>query len=188
MIRKSSGKERFDWLFPICILGAALILCGLPLLPDADLAGLFSLLTVAIVALSLLITAICIKGRRLVLLSTLLVCCTLFWVLYQRYYDYRTAGRWMTESRSYKRKVLAQLVTETGEFKHTEWDGWGFAGENTTIYLVFDPDNSLQAAARSHARGKFTGIPCEVYRVHRLESQWYTVSYYTETTWGQCTP
>jgi hypothetical protein len=50
-------------------------------------------------------------------------------------------------------------------------------------YLVFDPGDSLSAAAASHQPGKFNGIPCEVYRVRRLESHWYTVLFYTDEDW-----
>jgi hypothetical protein len=55
--------------------------------------------------------------------------------------------------------------------KHVEWEssGWGPIGP-TIVYLVFDPADSLSAAAKSHQAGKFSGIPCEVPRVQRLES------------------
>jgi hypothetical protein len=62
-------------------------------------------------------------------------------------------------------------------------DGWGFAGSDTVVYVVFDPTNSLAGAAKSRAPGKFKGIPCEVSRVRRLESQWYSVVFYTDTDW-----
>jgi hypothetical protein len=70
--------------------------------------------------------------------------------------------------------------------KHVEWDGWGFAGSDTVVYLVFDPDNSLASAARIGAPGKLHGIPCEVPHVRRLEHQWYTVLFYTDTDWDHC--
>jgi len=69
--------------------------------------------------------------------------------------------------------------------KHIEWDGWGWGGQDTTVYLVFDPTNSLSAAAKVGQPGKFSGIPCEVFLVHRLESQWYTVQFYTNEFWGR---
>ena len=65
--------------------------------------------------------------------------------------------------------------------------GWGFPGAgDTTVYLVFDPNNSLAAAAHSHAPGKYNGLPCEVFKVRRLEIHWYTVQFYTDTAWDDC--
>src|SRR6202035_4018692 len=92
-------------------------------------------------------------------------------------------ARWLARSRYYKSEVLAQ-PTAVGELKHIEWDGWGGAGQDTTVYLVYDPTDSLVAAARDQKPGKFNGVPCEVFRVRRLESKWYTVQFYTDELWG----
>jgi hypothetical protein len=94
------------------------------------------------------------------------------------------AARWLARSHNYKSEVLAQ-PTAVGELKHIEWDGWGWAGQDTTVYLVYDPTDSLAAAAKGQRPGKFNGIPCEVFRVRRLESYWYTVQYYTNEFWGR---
>ena len=58
-------------------------------------------------------------------------------------------ARWLIWSRSYKAEVLAQPNSASGELKHIEWDGWGWAGMDTTIYLVFDPTNSFVMGGRS---------------------------------------
>src|ERR1700720_952006 len=87
------------------------------------------------------------------------------------FYAFRTAAKWTLSSGSYKSKVLAETPPSHGEFKHIEWDGWGWAGQDTTVYLVFDPENTLSAAAKRHQPGKFSGIPCEVPVVNRVESQ-----------------
>jgi hypothetical protein len=94
------------------------------------------------------------------------------------------AARWLARSRNYKSEVLAQ-PTAVGELKHIEWDGWGWGGQDTTVYLVYDPADSLAAAAKGQKPGKFNGIPCEVLRVRRLESYWYTVQFYTNEFWGR---
>lgn len=96
-----------------------------------------------------------------------------------------TEGRWLVLSHGYKAKVLAQPASGNEELKHIEWDGWGFAGMDTNVYLVFDPTDSLSLAAKSHRAGKYDGIPCVVPFVHRLESHWYTVLFYTDESWGQ---
>src|ERR1700720_3878037 len=94
-------------------------------------------------------------------------------------------ARWLIFSHRYKSRVLAQAASADGELRHIEWDGWGWAGQDTTVYLVFDPTDSLSAAASSHKPGKFNGIPCEVFLVRRMEREWYTVQFYTDEFWGK---
>jgi hypothetical protein len=66
------------------------------------------------------------------------------------------------------------------------WEATGFAGvANNTLYLVFDPTDALASAARTGSPGKFTGLPCEVLKVRRLERQWYSVMFYTDEAWGE---
>ncbi len=94
--------------------------------------------------------------------------------------------RWFASSRGYKAEVLAQSSVK-GQLKHIEWDGAGGAPVGDwTVYLVFDPTDSLSAAARSRASGKFNGIPCDVDEVRRLESHWYTVTLAMNEWWEQC--
>jgi hypothetical protein len=89
-------------------------------------------------------------------------------------------------SHNYKDTVLAQKSRANGEFRHVEWDGWGWGGQDTTVFLVFDPTDSLSSAASIHQPGKFDGIPCAVPEVNRLESQWYAVRFYTNQDWDRC--
>jgi hypothetical protein len=96
------------------------------------------------------------------------------------------AVRWLAWSRAYKAKVLTQPHSSNGDLQHIEWDGWGWAGQDTVVYLVFDPTNSLSQAAISHQPGKYAGIPCEVPTVRQLESNWYTVRFYTNDEWHNC--
>jgi hypothetical protein len=93
--------------------------------------------------------------------------------------------RWLVWSRSYKAAVFAQRNSANGELKHIEWDGWGWGGEDTTVYLVFDPTDSLSAASQEHRPGKFNGIPCEVPLIERVEKNWYVVRFYTDELWGR---
>ena len=99
-------------------------------------------------------------------------------------YDARTALRWRLESRRFKVAVLAQPDDPSGGWRHAEWDGWGWAGMNTVVYVVYNPGNLLAEAARTREPGVvFTPAPCPVYRVHRLEDSWYAVVFYTGTDW-----
>jgi hypothetical protein len=98
----------------------------------------------------------------------------------------RPYARWLFFSRSYKQEVLAEPPSATGDLRHMEGDGWGFAGADTSVYLVFDPGNTLSAAAARNASGTLAGIPCGISQVRRLEPQWYQVTLYTDEHWGQC--
>lgn len=107
-------------------------------------------------------------------------------VLFMNSAELRVRTRWLLHSNECKESLLARQVPANGDLRHIEWDGWGFAGMDTTEYLVYDPSDSLSGAASSKAKGKFPGIPCEVPRVRRLESRWYAVTFYTGMGWGKC--
>ena len=96
------------------------------------------------------------------------------------------AARWLILSGRYKSRVLAQPAW-AGQMKHIEWDRWGWGGQDTTVYLVFDPTDSLSAAASSRKPGKFNGITCEVVLVRRMERQWYTAQFYADEYWSRRT-
>jgi len=93
---------------------------------------------------------------------------------------------WLLDSGKYKTEVLAQRQGQRGGLQHIEWEGWGWGGQDTQVYLVFDPNNALAQAARTGLPGKFPGIPCQVPSVTRLGSRWYTVQFYTTTDREHC--
>jgi hypothetical protein len=150
---------------------------------------------VPVLLVASIVVAICVafsKSRRrylhqLTALTILLVISASFLL-----YDFkhplviRSAARWMVWSHGYKKEVLAQPAAASGDLKHIEWDGWGMFGQDTSVFLVFDPTDSLAMAAISRQPGKFNGLPCEVFLVRRLESHWYTVQNYTDQGWGGC--
>ncbi|HEY4948896.1 MAG TPA: hypothetical protein VIH88_01055 [Candidatus Acidoferrales bacterium] len=108
------------------------------------------------------------RSKRLLVLSLFVVIAS---VLVWNYSAVKTEARWLLSSRHYKSDVLSEHSPPGGELKHIAWDGWGWAGQNTTVYLVFDPTDSLSMAAATHESGKFVGIPCDVPKVCRLERQ-----------------
>lgn len=135
----------------------------------------------------LLAGAIILRSRHApALLGAILVFCAMTWVLNKNSMTIRNAGRWRMDGKHYQKAVLAQPQIP-GELKHVVWDKWGFprAG-NTTVYLVYDPGNSLAQAAANHASGKFAGLPCPVSLIRQLASQWYAVEFYTKQTWESC--
>ena len=132
------------------------------------------------------------KGRRrlFVLLQALfvfwLVSASLFVYEFHHEFEIRGAVRWLVSSARFKREVLARQASPNGELKNIDWDGWGMFAQDTEIYLVFDPSNSLAGPAKTQTSGRFSGLPCKVQSVRRLEDQWYSVVFYTSETWGHC--
>lgn len=148
---------------------------------------LYIFVAVPIISVILLAVAICKSGRRrLEILSMLVMYCAVSWGLFMNSTELHWTTRWLFWSKDYKARVLSQPTTEDGELRHIEWDSWGFAGSDTEAYLVFDPKDSLLIAAKSGSAGQFSGIPCKVVRVRRLESHYYTVLFYTDTDWNDC--
>lgn len=170
-----------------CVGGIAVFL---PLvIASSDLSGLvYFLVAVPIASISLIVLAVRRKGRaRLTIIAALVLYWLISGMVFRHFSEVRDVSRWLLHAKVYKASVLALPLSSEGEFRHVEWEGWGFAGAgDTVVYLVLDPNDSLSVPAKAHSIGKFDGIPCAVYRIHRLESHWYTVAFYTDTEWGHC--
>jgi hypothetical protein len=179
------GNSSVKWI--LALIAAVLLSIELFLtLFTIDLVEWFCLLVITAIVLGLLVLAFCTK--RLAASATIaafIVYCLTTWIVLKQRNEIRTNTRWFLESKRYKAQVIATDAVN-GELKHMEWDGWGFAGSDTTVYLVFDPSILLLVGAANHSPGKFAGIPCEVPLVHRLEDHWYTVLFYTDTDWHHC--
>jgi len=169
------------------LVTASLLLTVLSLVfAGCDSAAILCFAIAILTMLSLTVRAAGKRGTPLVTsLVTLAACLLVSALLLTNYTLVRDHIRWLFLSGVYKARALAQPVSTNGELKHTEWDVWGFVGSDTTVFLVFDPTNSLAGALRARPPVKARGLPCEVVRVRRLESQWYAVLFYTETYWGQ---
>jgi hypothetical protein len=190
MEENTPERDQFNWWLPAAaLLGTLLIFLIVAISQSESLVYLF--LVVPIISVVLIVLAVYSaiakkKGRCVPILSMLAI----FWVLsvplFKNYLAIRSAGRWLIWSNDYKAQVTAQPNPSNGNLKHLNWDGWGWGGENTEVYLVFDPSDSLSAAAKSHQPGKFDGLPCKVDRVFRLERNWYAIQFYTGTDWDHC--
>jgi hypothetical protein len=185
----------FNWPAQLYAVLAGLVLFVVIETCQADLALLIYLFVVAILLLSCLVLLISVaisKNRRRYLQQLLTLTIILAISIAGFVFDHmnpiaiRSAARWLIWSRDYKAQVLKQTQPANGELKHIEWDGWGMFAQNTSVFLVFDPTDSLSGAAKSHQKGKFDGIPCEVPLVRRLESHWYSVVFYTSQGWDEC--
>jgi hypothetical protein len=124
--------------------------------------------------------------KRPVLWLSLMTYVALSVLLVTHYSVARDQFRWGILSGAYKPRVAMRPKPSNNELKHVEWDGWGFAGMDTSVFLAFDPTDSLSGVVTaSRSSTKEHGLPCPVYRVHRLERRWYAVTFYTDTYWGQ---
>jgi hypothetical protein len=197
MAEPTQDTSGLNWRVP---LGAALIVIAvyLAMMLWAENAEFFlSVLLIApvllLVSIASLVYALIARNRqeRLTLLSTvaaLWVTAVAMFLLAGKYdFAIRTAARWLIWAHDYKAEVLAQPRSANGSFQHIEWDSQGIVPAGfTTVYLVFDPSDSLSTAAKNGRPGKFGGIPCAVFDVNQLEKSWYTVRFYTDDDWSHC--
>jgi hypothetical protein len=163
MVDTRSAADRFDWRLPfyaVAIAAAVLI----PLMVwHADAILLYILLIGPTILLyylvQLLVAAIRKQPRRCLLLSmTILAFLAVSAALLINEGTLRPALRWLLWSRHLKAEV-AQTTPPNGELKHMAWDRWsGTRAGDWTAYVVFDPTESLSAAAASHASGMFSGV------------------------------
>jgi hypothetical protein len=196
MVKETTEASRFNWRLQLCAAFVAFVFSVAIAVCQRDTALFLHLFVVGpflvLISVLLLVYATIRKGRpkRLQLLSMLAI----LWAISTSLFVYeikhpvaiRSAARWLVWSHQYKDEVLAQPTSANGDLKHIEWDGWGMFGQDTSVFLVFDPTDTLSTPALHHQSGKFNGIPCEVPVVSRLEKHWYAVLFYTNQYWGQC--
>jgi len=179
-------------------LGAAtaLIASLLAVLLTSDIGTLLYLIAVAFLGIGFVGLSLGVglrKGRhmsiRAVVVFVAFLAVTAVVVLNQSHF--RPQLFWLAWSHRYKSEVLATSARSNGEFKHIEWDGdgWGSGATGDWMsYVVFDPSDSLSAATKSDVPEKYSGIPCTVIRVRRLEKQWYSVVLDMNQFWDKMHP
>jgi hypothetical protein len=168
----------------------AAVLIFLPLLTSSDTDVLYLFVVVPgcfVIGVCVLIYA-AVRKKPIIALGV-----ATFWVvsliLFFNNIQIRSFTRWFLWSGQYKNKVLAQPASVNGSLKHIEWDGWGWGGQDFSVFLVFDPADSLSVPAKSRQSGKVNGIPCEVSTVRRMDSHWYIVyfdGYVDQSSWDSC--
>jgi hypothetical protein len=188
--RTAESRSQFDWVTALCVaLGASVVFVSLMAYSAYAVFLYFLFIPAIFLTCLVLLVVAAIRKRPRECLSILLTIAAFLgasWVLFKNESTIRPSVRWLLWSRQFKAEVLALPAPVNGELRHVEWEATGFAGvANVAVYLVFDPTDSLAAAAKRHSPGKFAGIPCEVFRVLRLESHWYSVLFYTDEAWGQ---
>jgi len=189
MIEEAVKEDRFNWWLPLYVAAGACVVFSLLVIWSLEIGTILYCIGALLVGWLMFALATDRKGhQRLSVLLAAVVYLAVSWALVKHAFEVRDEGRWMLWSGEYKFQILAQPASTDGELKHVEWDGWGFAGNETEAYLVFDPNDSLAPEVKAHSSGKFSGIPCEVWNVHRFQKHWYSVTFYTETAWDDCNP
>jgi len=107
-------------------------------------------------------------------------------LLFMNQTEMRLQTRWLLYGHKLKASIQRQAAPTNGELRHAEFDGWGWAGMDSTEYLVFDPNDKLASAASQNRSGSYLGIPCKVPLVRRMERNWYIVPYYANADWNRC--
>ena len=95
----------------------------------------------------------------------------------------RPWARWLVGSGHYKQEVQLLPANPRTGIRYMEWDGWGFAGTDTIVFLVYDPTDTLGEALRKHSPGRFAAFAQHVWFYERLEKCWYSVAFYTNEPW-----
>lgn len=191
MTNIADSEPWLNWKVPLFFAAGAAVVQASLMVYSAYGDFLYTLLLAPIVCLVLFVTLIiaAIRKRRhqcVSLVLTMISFLAVSGVLGMNRTALRDSLRWQLWSHRFKAELLAQPAPRNGELRHMEWEATGFAGvANNTVYLVHDPANSLSAAAKSHVPGNFSGLPCEVVSVRRLESEWYSVHFYTDEAWGE---
>ena len=185
------ATERFNWHLPLYALIGAVVAFSANLIPSVDLAFLLYLfVAIPLVTLTLIVVAMLTFDRQRrqtpAIATMFFVYCLVTWGMWRNSSNLRDIGRWFFSAKHYKAEVLAQPTPLSG-LKHWEWESSGFAGvANRSVYVVYDPDDSLKLAARHNTPIKAIGLPCVVPRVVRLERDWYSVEFYTDSSWEAC--
>jgi hypothetical protein len=92
----------------------------------------------------------------------------------------RPWARWLIFSNTYKSQVLAQTITSQNDLRFVQWDGWGWAGMETNVYLIYDPSDKLKVRTNRVPGKKSVEITEKSQFIQRLEHNWYSATLYTD--------
>jgi hypothetical protein len=166
---KIAGGGQLGWRMPMCAaLAAVLVFIPLVINPNTDFLYLFLIVPgLLVLGVCALIYAAIRKTLRIAVMVTT------FWVVSALLFMYnipiRSFTRWLLWSRQYKSEVLAEPDSKNGDLKHIEWDGWGWGGQDFSVFLVFDPTDSLSGPAKNGLLGHwdFRSGQCTRTRLNR---------------------
>ena len=165
MVEKTAQDDRFDWRLALYAVLGSFILFILVAIGEPDISLILCIFAVApLISVVLLNSAIRKERRqRLSVLSMLAIYGAISVGLVANYSAVRTAARWFVWSHDYKAQVLVQPASAKGDLKHIDWDGWGMFAQNTYVFLVFYPTDSLSVAAITHQPANSMAYPARCY-------------------------
>lgn len=142
---------------------------------------LYAILCVPILSVLTLIVALLLRLSKIHFRwSHLLGAIALYWVvtypLLMNMNALRPRLHWMMWSRSYKSQVLAQPQEFAGQLRFIAWDGWGFAGSGTDVFLVYDEHDILRHPEEARTLAKASRLPCPTDSAIRLARHWYSIA------------
>jgi hypothetical protein len=187
MIEREMNRDRVSLRIGICIAlaGFAADIFFVSWSPDFDA---FLLLFLVVPTTTLIFVGLAIwagKKAAVSLGSVLLVCLVGTYAIGRHSALLRSEIRWWSSRPIWKQRVLAQSDIP-GQLKHLDWDGWGWGGNDTEVYLVYDPTDQLKNASGTSEGMHGSGLPCDVWQIRRFEPHWYNVVFFTETSWDSC--
>jgi hypothetical protein len=92
----------------------------------------------------------------------------------------RPWARWLVASGKYTNLVLRQEPDPQTGLRYVEWDGWGWAGMDTSVDLVYDPTDTLAHEIKYNPQGRFAEVADKTHFVQRLGKGWYSLTLYTD--------
>lgn len=154
-----------------------------------DLESLVYLLAVTVVTFAIGIGVI---ARRIIVkrwasrrfLVAVAAFCAVTILMFWRTEGLRPWARWLVASERYKQAVLRQAPGRQSGLRHIEWDGWGWAGMDTSVELVYDPTDSLEQELKQNPKGRFADVAARTAKIERLGKGWYSVTLFTSEAWG----
>jgi hypothetical protein len=171
------------WRAPVAVTAVSIAVMLVLILYSPDI-GFLGILLVGPLAVLILIGLI-LRARakaKLVRLWLLFLCVLLSWQMFEHMAAIRSEGRWLAASGYWKEEALKEPAMNDSGIKCLIWDGWGGMGASTDVYLVFSRDDGL----RNYSPSSLNGLPQPVWKVERLEKQWYSVTFYTNEGWDGC--
>jgi len=173
------------WQTPVVVVGVGIAAVVALLLWDLDFGVLASWLIALPVVISLIFFLAVFRARgksRFFVLALLCGYGLASWAMLRQPAQVRSEVRWLVSSPRWKEKVLQREPSLGLGLKCVVWDGWGMAGQDTEVYLVNSPDDGL----RGYTPSNLSGLPMQVWRIQRLEKNWYSVTFYTNERWDGC--
>lgn len=94
----------------------------------------------------------------------------------------RPWARWLVSSQQYTSLVMKQQPDPQTGLRYAEWDGWGWAGMDTSVELVYDPTDTLGREVKDNPEGRFAELAEKTAFVQRLGPGWYSLTLYSGDT------